>query len=322
MGLLVEGKWQDKWYDTSSTGGRFVRQDSSFRGRLAPDGPHPPRAGRYHLYVAWACPWAHRTLLWRRLKGLHGLISVSVVSPYMLENGWEFGEEHPDDLFGSRYLHQVYTKAKADYTGRVTVPVLWDKERETIVNNESAEIIRIFDSLLPAERDPSAPFADRMLAPPALVDAIDAANAEVYDKVNNGVYKAGFATTQQAYTEAVEELFAALDQLEDRLSSQPWLVGDRITEADLRLFPTLLRFDPVYHVHFKCSIKRLVDYPSLLDHTRAIYQIPGVVDTINMLEVRQHYFGSHGTINPHGIVAAEPATLDLGAPSERDWQRG
>ncbi|TVQ95042.1 MAG: glutathione S-transferase family protein [Deltaproteobacteria bacterium] len=322
MGLLVEGKWQDRWYDTSSTGGRFVRQDSSFRGQIRADGPHPPRVDRYHLYAAWACPWAHRALLWRRLKGLHHAISVSVVSPYMLEHGWEFDEDHPDPLYGSRYLHQIYTRAKADYTGRVTVPVLWDRAHEAIVNNESSEIIRIFDTLLPGERDPSAPFAERRLAPPELIDDIDAVNAEIYDKVNNGVYKAGFATTQHAYDEAVEELFAALDALEERLSGQPWLLGDRLTEADLRLFPTLLRFDPIYHVHFKCSVKRLVDYPNLLDHTRAIYQIPGVLDTLNLLEVRQHYFGSHETINPHRIIAAEPATLDLSAPTKRDWRRG
>jgi putative glutathione S-transferase len=320
--MLVEGQWRDVWYDTSATGGRFVRQDSRFRETLRADGPHPPEVGRYHLIVAWACPWAHRALLWRSLKGLQDAISVSVVAPLMREHGWSFDAEHPDPLFGDSHLHQLYTRARADYTGRVTVPVLWDKARQTIVNNESAEIIRIFDDLMPEARDPEAPFARIQLAPEALRADIDAINAEVYTKVNNGVYRAGFATTQAAYDEAVADLFEALERLEARLAQQPWLLGDRITEADLRLFPTLLRFDPVYHVHFKCSVKRLVDYPNLLDHTRAIYQIPGVTETINLAETRAHYFGSHPSINPHGIIAAAPATLDLGAPARRDWREG
>lgn len=320
MGLLVEGQWRDQWYDTDSNDGRFVRQQSSFRDTIELGGDHPPDPGRYHLYVAWACPWAHRALLWRKLKGLEGLIDVSVVAPHMLKNGWTFDEEHPDHLYGSSFLHQIYTRARADYTGRVTVPVLWDRERETIVNNESAEIVRIFDRAFPDARDPDAPFADVELAPDALIERIDEINDHVYNAVNNGVYKSGFATTQHAYDEAVDALFRALDGLEERLSGQPWLLGDRITEADLRLFPTLLRFDPVYHVHFKCSERRLVDYPNLLDHTRAIYQIPGVQETINLYEVRQHYFGSHETINPHRIVAVPPATLDLDVPSTRSWR--
>lgn len=319
MGLLVDGTWRDRWYDTESTGGRFVRTTTSFRAGLDPDGPHPPVAGRYHLYVAWACPWAHRTLLWRALKGLQDLIDVSVVGPLMREHGWSFDEAHPDRLYDLSHLHQLYTRAQHDYTGRVTVPVLWDRERLTIVNNESAEIVRIFDGAFPEERDRTAPMADFELAPAALIAEIDAMNAFVYDNVNNGVYKAGFATTQAAYDEAVEALFAALDQLEARLAGQPWLLGDRLTEADLRLFPTLLRFDPVYHVHFKCSIKRLVDYPNLYDHTRAIFQIPRVASTIDLAETRAHYFGSHPTVNPHGILAAAPATLDLTAPTERRW---
>jgi putative glutathione S-transferase len=320
MGLLVDGQWRDQWYDTSSTGGRFVRQDSRFREVVAADSRHPPEAGRYHLYVAWACPWAHRSLLWRKLKGLEAVIDVSVVAPRMLANGWEFDEEHPDHLLGRTFLHQVYTRAQADYTGRVTVPVLWDKRLQTVVNNESSEIIRMFDAAFVDVADPTAPFANRLLAPPELVDRIDETNAFVYNAVNNGVYRAGFATTQEAYDEAVEALFDALDTLDRRLSSQPWLLGDVMTEADLRLFPTLLRFDPVYHVHFKCSRKRLVDYPNLLDHTRAIYQIPGVAQTIHMDETREHYFGSHPTINPHGIVAAAPSTLDWDVPSSRGWR--
>jgi len=322
MGLLVDGEWRDRWYDTESTGGRFVRTTTTFRQTLDPDGPHPPVAGRYHLYVAWACPWAHRTLLWRALKGLEGLIDVSVVSPLMLGDGWSFDEAHPDRLHGLAHLHQLYTRARGDYTGRVTVPVLWDRERAAIVNNESAEIVRIFDRAFEAERDRSAPMSEFELAPAARIGEIDAMNALVYDNVNNGVYKAGFATTQHAYDEAVEALFDALDQLEARLASQPWLLGDRLTEADLRLFPTLLRFDPVYHVHFKCSRRRLVDYPNLYDHTRAIFQIPRVASTINLAETRAHYFGSHPTVNPHGIVAAAPATLDLTAPTERRWVPG
>lgn len=320
MGLLVEGQWRDQWYDTDSNDGRFVRQQSSFRDTIAAGGDHPPEPGRYHLFVAWACPWAHRALLWRKLKGLEKLIDVSVVAPHMLENGWTFDEEHPDHLYGSGFLHEIYTRARADYTGRVTVPVLWDRERETIVNNESAEIVRIFDRAFPEFRDPDAPFAQVELAPDALIERIDEINDHVYNAVNNGVYKSGFATTQHAYDEAVDALFRALDGLEERLANQPWLLGDRITEADLRLFPTLLRFDPVYHVHFKCSERRLVDYPNLLDHTRAIFQIPGVHETINLDEVRQHYFGSHETINPHRIVAVAPATLDLSVPSTRSWR--
>jgi glutathionyl-hydroquinone reductase len=320
MGLLIEGAWRDRWYDTASTGGRFVRTTTTFRGRIEAGGEHPPEIDRYHLYVAWACPWAHRTLLWRALKGLESAIDVSVVAPLMLEHGWSFDPEHPDHLHGADHLHQIYTKAKPDYTGRVTVPVLWDRVSGTIVNNESSEIIRIFDQGFEGLRDPGAPFAQVALAPESLLGAIDELNAFVYENINNGVYRAGFATTQEAYDEAVDALFAALDVLEERLSGQPWLLGDRITEADLRLFPTLLRFDPVYHVHFKCSRRRLVDYPNLYDHTRAIYQIPGVASTVRLDETRSHYFGSHPSVNPHGIVAASPATLDLAAPSRRRWR--
>lgn len=317
MGLLVDGQWKDRWYDTAKSGGRFVRTTTTFRGAVGDDGPHPAVPGRHHLYVAWACPWAHRTLLYRALKGLEDAISVSVVGPDMLERGWTFDDDHPDDLFGSTCLHEVYTRADPTYTGRVTVPVLWDRVAGTIVNNESAEIIRQLDTAFRAHADETAPFADVELAPTALRDRIDAVNDVVYEHVNNGVYKSGFATTQAAYDEAVTALFDTLDDLERRLDDQPWLVGDRITEADLRLFPTLLRFDPVYHVHFKCSRKRLVDYPNLYDHTRAIAQIPRVRETIHLDETMRHYFFSHETVNPHRIVAAAPATLDLDAPAER-----
>lgn len=317
MGLLIDGQWHDKWYDTSKSGGRFVRSEATFRGQISDEGDHPPAPGRYHLYVAWACPWAHRSLLYRHLKGLSGLISVSVVHPHMLGEGWVFGDQHPDHLFGATHLHKVYTRAQADFTGRVTVPVLWDKQADTIVNNESAEIIRIFDTAFADLADPDAPLADYPLCPPDLIDAIDAVNDDVYNNINNGVYKSGFATTQDAYDEACTALFEAMDRMEARLSSQPWLLGDRLTEADLRLFPTLLRFDPVYHVHFKCSRKRLIDYPHLYDHTRAIFQIPGVPSTLNLDETRAHYFYSHDTLNPHRIVAQAPVTLDLHAPAQR-----
>jgi putative glutathione S-transferase len=317
VGRLIDGVWHDHWYDTKSTGGRFVRSTAPFRGQVGGDGPFPAEAGRYHLYVAWACPWAHRTLLYRILKGLQDVVSVSFVGPDMLEHGWPFDEAHPDPLFGAAHLHEIYTRADPRFTGRVTVPVLWDKVGHTIVNNESSEIIRLFDTAFAHLADPDAPLADVELAPAALREAIDAVNADVYDHVNNGVYKAGFATTQEAYDEAVIALFDALDRLETRLDTQPWLCGETLTEADLRLFPTLLRFDPVYHVHFKCSRRRLVDYPNLYDHTRAIFQIPGVAQTVNLAETRRHYFYSHDSLNPHRIVAASPATLHLHTPAQR-----
>jgi len=323
MGLLIEGRWADQWYDTKSTGGRFVRQDSAFRGKVTADGSSgfKAEAGRYHLYVCYACPWAHRTLIVRALKGLEDVISVDVVDPFMGAQGWTFddirdGSRSPgatgDRVNGRAALHEVYTLAKPDYTGRVTVPVLWDKQTGTIVNNESAEIIRMLNS----EFDE---FADRSvnLSPAALLPEIDAINADVYDRVNNGVYKAGFATDQAAYDEAVTRLFDALEMLEARLSAHRWLVGDRLTEADIRLFTTLLRFDPVYHGHFKCNVRRIVDYPNLDGYLRDLYQQPAIAETVNFDHIKRHYYMTHEDINPTRIVPIGPA-LDLMRPHRRE----
>lgn len=317
MGLLIDGKWRDQWYDTKSTGGRFVRKEAQFRDRVTADGSSGFKAesGRYHLYVSLACPWAHRTLIYRRLKGLEEHISLSVVNPVMLENGWTF-DEYPgvtaDPINGAHCLHEVYTAARPGYTGRVTVPILWDKETGTIVNNESSEIIRMFD----AEFDDVGATGPRY-CPPELETGIDEMNAFVYDAVNNGVYKAGFATTQDAYDEAVRSLFAALDQIELVLSSFRYLVGDTLTEADWRLFTTLLRFDPVYVGHFKCNLRRIVDYPNLWGYTRELYQVPGVAETVNFDHIKTHYYRSHPMINPTGIVPFGPE-IDFAAPHGRE----
>ena len=317
MGLLVDGKWRDQWYDTKSTGGRFVRKEAQFRDRVTADGSSGFKAesGRYHLYVSLACPWAHRTLIYRKLKGLEKHISVSVVNPLMLENGWTFDDwpgVTPDPINQARYLYEVYTAARPDYTGRVTVPVLWDRETSTIVNNESSEIIRMLDSEFDA-----VGAAGPVYCPPDLRSDIDEINAFVYDTINNGVYKAGFATTQEAYDEAVRSLFAALDQVELILSSFRYLNGDTLTEADWRLFTTLVRFDPVYVGHFKCNLKRIVDYPNLWGYTRELYQYPGVAGTVNMDHIKHHYYRSHPTINPSGVVPAGPE-IDFGFPPERE----
>ncbi|MEE8189067.1 MAG: glutathione S-transferase family protein [Kiloniellales bacterium] len=323
MGLLVDGVWQDRWYDTRKTGGRFVRQRTAFRNWVTPDGAPGPSGeggfkaepGRYHLYVSLACPWAHRTLIFRRLKRLEEIISLSVVHWHMGEQGWEFRDGPgciPDDVNGARALHEVYTKAKPDYTGRVTVPLLWDKERRTIVNNESSEIIRMFNSAFDAWGDATLDFC-----PEELRAEIDAINERVYDTINNGVYKAGFSTRQEAYEEAVDALFDMLDELEDRLLRQRYLTGDRITEADWRLFTTLLRFDPVYLGHFKCNKRRLIDYPNLWGFTRELYQVPGVAETVNLHHIKQHYYGSHKTVNPSGIVPKGPE-IDFTEPHGRE----
>jgi len=317
MGLLVEGKWTDQWYETASTGGKFVRSDAQFRDRVSADGSSGFKAesGRYHLYVSYACPWAHRTLIYRKLKGLEDHISVSVVNPLMLEHGWTFEPADgvvPDPINRAQYLHQVYTAARPDYSGRVTVPVLWDTQTETIVNNESSEIIRMFDWQFDGVGASGPRFC-----PPELESDIDAINAFVYDTVNNGVYKSGFATTQAAYEEAVTALFGALDQLELRLSGNRYLVGDTLTEADWRLFTTLVRFDPVYVGHFKCNIRRLIDYPNLWAYTRELHQVPGVAQTVHMDHIKNHYYGSHGTINPTGVVPAGPE-IDFTRPHNRE----
>ncbi|WP_201833444.1 glutathione S-transferase family protein [Microvirga zambiensis] len=327
MGLLVGGVWEDRWYDTKSSSGRFVRASAAFRNWVTADGSPGPsgdggfaaEAGRYHLYVSLACPWAHRTLIMRKLKGLEDMIGLSVVHWRMLDQGWTF-EDGPgviaDPINGARYLHQVYTAAKPDYTGRVTVPVLWDKARGTIVSNESAEIIRMMNSAF-----------DRLGAKPGdyhprdLQGDIEALNARIYDNVNNGVYKAGFATKQSAYEEAVRPLFETLDMLDERLSSRRYLCGERITEADIRLFTTLLRFDPVYVGHFKCNLRRIADYANLSGYLRDIYQTDGIAETVNFTHIKGHYYESHKTINPTGIVPLGPI-IDLDAPHGRSHLQG
>jgi glutathionyl-hydroquinone reductase len=323
MGLLVDGQWLDQWYDTRSTGGRFVRKGSAFRNWVTADGsPGPTGAGgfraepgRYHLYVSLACPWAHRTLIMRKLKRLEAMIGISVTHWRMLEHGWTFEPGPgvvPDPLHHARYLHQVYTAASPDYTGRVTVPVLWDKATGTIVNNESSEIIRMvnsaFDALGAAPGD---------YYPEDLRVEIDDLNARIYDSVNNGVYKAGFATTQSAYEEAVRPLFETLDFLDRHLASRRYLCGRRLTETDLRLFTTLVRFDPVYVGHFKCNLRRIADYPNLSGYLRDVYQIPGIAETVNMAHIKGHYYESHKAINPTGVVPVGPA-MDLDAPHGRE----
>ncbi len=322
MGLLQNGKWVDRWYDTKSSGGRFVRSDAGFRNWITKDGsPGPSGAGgfkaepdRYHLYVSYACPWAHRTLIFRLLKDLVDMISVSVVNPDMGEQGWTF-EEGPgvtaDGVNGAQYLHQIYTAARPDYSGRVTVPALWDKKTRTIVSNESSEIIRMFNA---AFDDLGATPGDYY--PEDLRSEIDLLNDRIYNTLNNGVYKAGFATTQAAYEEAVVPLFETLDWLEDRLSRSRYLTGGSITEADWRLFTTLVRFDPVYVGHFKCNLKRIADYPDLAGYVRDRYQVPGVAETVRLDHIKSHYYGSHSSINPTGIVPLGPE-IDYAAPHGR-----
>jgi putative glutathione S-transferase len=323
MGLLVDGTWHDKWYDTKSTGGAFERSVSQFRNWITPDGSAGPsgdsgfsaESGRYHLYVSLACPWAHRTLIFRQLKDLADHISVSVVHPDMLDRGWTFEtDEHGatgDTLFDHDYAYEIYTRADPSYSGRVTVPILWDKQRNTIVSNESSEIIRMFNSAfddLTGNRDD--------YWPEELREPIEAVNARIYDTLNNGVYRCGFATTQEAYDAAVAPLFDTLDWLEDLLSEHRYLLGTQITEADWRLFTTLLRFDPVYHLHFKCNRKRLIDYPNLWAYTRELYQWPGVKETIGMHHIVRHYHYSHDTINPSRILPINPL-IDWEAPHGR-----
>lgn len=323
MGLLINGKWRTDWYDTKSTGGKFERKAASFRnwitkdGRAGPSGESGFKAerGRYHLYVSWACPWAHRTIIYRCLKGLEDIISMSVVNAFMGSEGWTF-EPGPgviaDPINNARLAHQIYTKADPDYTGRVTVPILWDRKNNTIVNNESAEIIRMFNS---AFDDIGAKTLD--LYPENLMNEINELNDFIYPTINNGVYRAGFATTQQAYDDAVSDLFNALDKLENRLASKRYLTGCTITEADWRLFTTLVRFDAVYVGHFKCNLKRIVDYPNLWGYLRDLYQQPGVSDTVNIPNIKDHYYTSHELINPTRIVPIGPE-LDFSSTHQRD----
>ncbi|WP_027171998.1 glutathione S-transferase family protein [Methylobacterium sp. 10] len=324
MGLLVDGTWQDAWYDTKETGGRFKRTDAKFRNWVTADGEPGPsgeggfrgEAGRYHLYVSLSCPWAHRTLIMRALKGLEEAITVSVVDPHMGSEGWLFGGSPgatPDTVNGANRLYEVYLKAVPDFTGRVTVPVLWDKQRRTIVSNESSEIIRMLNDAFGG--------AGPDLYPEALRGEIDAVNARVYDAVNNGVYKAGFATTQDAYEEAFDALFAELDSLDERLGKARYLCGAALTEADIRLFTTLVRFDPVYVGHFKCNLRRIADYPNLSHYLRDLYALPGIAGTVNLTHIKKHYYGSHPTLNPTGIVPKGPE-LDLDAPNDRALRFG
>jgi putative glutathione S-transferase len=312
MGLLQNGKWVDQWYDTKSTGGRFERKAAQFRNWITKDGTAGPTGaggfnaepGRYHLYVSLACPWAHRTMIFRALKGLENMISVSVVHWYMAESGWTFDAAEgvvPDTVNDAQLLHEIYTKANSDFSGRVTVPVLWDKKNKTIVSNESSEIIRMFNS----EFDKfGATVADYY--PEGLRQEIDAFNDRIYSTLNNGVYRCGFATTQEVYEEVLIPLFDTLDWLEDMLSSKRYLTGTQITEADWRLFTTLIRFDPVYVGHFKCNIRRIIDYPNLWNYLLDLYQQPGIADTVNMEHIKNHYYASHETINPSRIVPKGP----------------
>ena len=322
MGLLVDGQWQDKWYDTASSGGRFEREDAGFRNWVTVDGSAGPsgkngfkaEANRYHLYVSLACPWANRTTIYRQLKGLEDIISISVVHPFMGDKGWTFAEGEgvsADPIVNARYLYEIYTVAKPDYTGRVTVPILWDKKTNTIVSNESSEIIRMLNSAF----DEVGAVAGNFL-PSEYIAEIDDINAFVYDAVNNGVYKAGFATKQEVYEEAVSTLFDALDTLEARLATQRYLIGNTLTEADWRLFTTLVRFDAVYVGHFKCNIRRIIDYPNLWGYLRDLYQVPGIAETVNMAHIKAHYYTSHASINPTGIIPLGP-DIDFNEAHER-----
>jgi putative glutathione S-transferase len=321
MGLLVDGVWHDNWYETGESGGRFERFESTFRNWITSNGGPGPtgcggfkaEAGRYHLYVANSCPWAHRTLIYRKLKGLEDIISISMADSHKHREGWRFREGDgliPDYVNGAAHLHQIYTKAEPNYSGRVTVPTLWDRETETVVNNESSEIIRMFNS---AFDDVGA--TEENFYPVNLRDEIDEVNDRIYNTLNNGVYRAGFATSQTAYDEAVGPLFETLDWLEDRLARKRYLLGDSLTEADWRLFPTLIRFDLAYYGNFKCNIRRVQDYPNLWDYTRELYQMPGVADTIDLVQMKSGYY-SIEAVNPTRIVPAGPK-VDFEQPHSR-----
>lgn len=312
MGQLIDGKWQGTWYEPDEKG-RFHRPKTRFRSQLRADpaSEHPAVAGRYHLYVAYACPWAHRTLITRALRGLEDAISITRVDPHMGEHGWPFREQDPDPIGESRFLYDVYLRAKPDYSGRVTVPVLWDREKATIVNNESREIMRMLDTECEhLAKDP------RTLAPPALRAKIDETLDAIYEPINNGVYRAGFATKQGAYEDACRTLFTELARWERVLETQRFLCGDVLTEADVALFTTLLRFDLVYYAHFKCNLARLQDHPSLWGFVRDVYQLPGVRETCDLDDIKTHYYWSQDTVNPTRIVPLGPA-LDLDAPHDR-----
>ena len=308
MGQLIDGEWRNSPLPTSGSG-EFLRPSSTFRNGISAGGPFPPLPGRYHLFVARACPWCHRTLLARVAKRLENIVSVSYVEPFVFENGWAFAK--PDPLTGVRYIHELYSQADPLYTGRATLPILWDKDSNTIVNNESADIIRMFNR----EFDEiTHEFTDYY--PPALATEIDQINQRMYDTVNNGVYRAGFATSQSAYENACQQLFDSLDWLEDRLQQHRYLLGELLTEADWRLFPTLVRFDAVYYGHFKCNLRHVYEYPALWGYTREMYQLPGNAATVSLEEFKAHYYGSHRNLNPTGIIPVGPE-LDFGAPHGR-----
>lgn len=312
MGLLIDGEWHDQWYDTDAHGGEFKRETSTFRHWLTADGSQGPEGqegyeaapDRYRLYVSYACPWAHRTLIVRALKGLEALLPISVVHWHMGDRGWSFAPGDgviPDPEMDARLLSELYVRANAEFTGRVTVPVLWDTENDTIVNNESSELIRMFNDAFDGLGAEEGNFY-----PEALREEIDSCNERIYETLNNGVYKAGFATTQDAYQQAVIPLFETLTWLERRLSEREYLVGEQLTEADIRLFTTLVRFDPVYHGHFKCNLRRLSDHPNLWAYTRRLFQLPGVAETVNLDHIKRHYYTSHPKVNPTGIVPVGP----------------
>jgi len=313
MGLLVDGVWQDKWYDTKATGGRFVRKDSQFRSWVTKDGEAGPtgdagfkaEAGRYHLYISLACPWASRTLIMRKLKGLEDIISLSIVNPYMLENGWTFAPDQgviADPILNADYLYQVYTHADPNYSGRVTVPVLYDKKTNTIVNNESSEIMLMFNEAFDEVGATPGDFY-----PEALRDQIKELDDYIYPNINNGVYKAGFATDQKVYEEEVANVFAGLEKMDQILADKKYLLGDQLTTSDIRLFTTLIRFEHVYYGHFKCNIKHLTNFENVWRYTREIYNLPGIAETVDFYHIQHHYYGIHPTINPNGIVPAGPA---------------
>ena len=315
-GMLVEGDWKTQ-REFANENGRFVRSTTSFRDRVTADGSSgfPAEAGRYHLYVSWACPWAHRTAIMRKVKGLEDAISLSSVEPHMGDDGWAFSDgsgAFPDPLYGEGFLRDIYTRADPGYTGRVTTPVLWDKQRETVVNNESREVMKMLDTEFGALATTDAEFY-----PEDLRDDIERTLDEIYDPVNNGVYRAGFASKQRAYEEAVTELFDALDRWETVLSERRFMLGDNVTGADWAFFTTLVRFDAVYHGHFKCNLRRIVDYPNLWGYVRDLYQYPGVAETVDIGHIKEHYYGSHRSINPYGIVPKGPI-LDLSEPHDRE----
>lgn len=323
MGLLVDGQWHDVWYDTKATKGRFVRSKSQFRNWVTPDGSAGPSGrggfkaepGRYHLYVSFACPWAHRTLIMRKLKGLEPLIDISAVNTYMGAEGWTFDPGPgviPDSVNGVKRLYELYTLADPKYSGRATVPVLWDKKERTIVSNESAEVLRMLNSAFDEVGGNDLDFY-----PEPLRKEIDELNTFIYPNVNNGVYRAGFASTQEAYEEAAIAVFDALDSLETRLGSRRYLTGPDVTEADWRLFTTLIRFDPVYATHFKCNKRRIVDYPNLWGYLRDVYQLPGIADTVHIDLIKAHYYRSHANLNPSGIIPIGPA-LDYSTAHGRE----